>query len=215
METIIKICGLNSKAAVRAAIKNRASYVGFTFYYDSPRNITPELAVEIAQEVPPHVKRVAVTSNPNSKLLEKIFHVFKPDFLQLDDFSTPEEIKKIKSKYSIKVIKTIYVGDQDDLKTTQKYEDVADMFMFDCRHGNDLFVDLPDTVFDWSLLKKANINKPWILSGGLNKFNVKHAIRVSNASIINASATLENTPGNKDPKMIEAFMKSVREPSYR
>lgn len=214
METDIKICGLNSQEAVNAAVKNKANYIGCSLLNDSPRNITPELAKEITKNVPSYIKRVAVVAMPDNKLLDKIFQVFKPDYLQFDDFTPAEEIKKIKNKYKTKIIKTIYVSTDDDLKAISKYETVADMFLFDARHGNDLFVDQPDSVFDWSLLKKAKINKPWILSGGLNKFNAKHAARVSGASIINASSTLENTPGNKDPKMIEAFIKAVREPSY-
>ena len=211
----IKICGLTSMEAVNAAIKGKAKYIGCSFYNNSPRNISPETAAEITEFVPPSTNKVAVVSTPNFDLLDDIFYFFKPSFLQLDDFESPEKIKKIKAKYNCKVIKTIYVSYEDDLSIIKDYENVVDMFLFDSRHGNDLFVDLPESTFDWQILKKLETNRPWILSGGLNKFNVLHAARISGAKIVNASSTLESSPGIKDPKMIEAFIKAIRVEAYR
>ncbi len=215
MTVEIKICGLTSMESVNASVKGKAKYIGCSFYNNSPRNVTPEIAAEITEFVPPSIHKVAVTSTPDFSLLDDIFHFFKPAYLQLDDFESPERIKKIRNKYGCKIIKTIYVSYEDDLLVTQDYESVSDIFLFDSRHGNDLFVELPESTFDWQLLKKVNTNKPWILSGGLTKFNVQHAIRVSGAKIVNASSTLETSPGIKDPKLIEGFIKAVKVETYR
>ncbi len=215
MSIEVKICGLTSLEAVNTAIKSKAKYVGCSFYKNSPRNISPEFAAEITEFVPNSISKVAVTSAPEFDLLDDIFYFFKPTFLQLDDFESPERIKKIKNKYGCKIIKTIYISYEDDLLAIKDYEGVADMFLFDSRHGNDLFVELPESTFDWQLLKGLTTHKPWILSGGLNKFNVMHAARISGAKIVNASSTLESSPGIKDPRLIEAFIKAVKIESYR
>ena len=39
-----KICGVNSAAAVDAAVSGGAGFVGFVFYAPSPRALTPEAA---------------------------------------------------------------------------------------------------------------------------------------------------------------------------
>lgn len=211
----IKICGLTSLEAVNAAVKGNVKFVGCAFYHNSPRNISPEYAAQITEFVPPNIKKVANTSSPDDELLGEIFYHYKPDYIQFDDMESPDQIEKIKGKYKCKVIKTIYVSNEDDLKFMADYENVADIFLFDARHGNDLFIELPESTFDWQILKKYSISKPWILSGGLNKFNVLHAARVSGAKIVNVSSTLENTPGIKDIQLIDDFINTIKVESYR
>jgi phosphoribosylanthranilate isomerase len=159
--------------------------------------------------------KVANTSSPDTELLTDIMEHFKPDYIQLDDLEAVGEIEKIKKKFNCKIIKTIYVSHEDDLAKVDEYARVADMFLFDAPHGNDLFVEMPESTFDWQILKNKTIPKKWILSGGLNKFNVLHAARVSGAKIVNASSTLESTPGIKDVHLIEEFIRTIRVESYR
>lgn len=75
---------------------------------------------------------------------------------------------------------------------------------------NQLFIENADDTFNWSVLKDIEIKMPWILSGGLNKYNVQQALRSCRACNVNASSTLEITPGVKDSDLIEAFVKTVR-----
>ena len=36
----IKICGINDKLCMDAAIESKADYIGLVFYYKSPRNLS-------------------------------------------------------------------------------------------------------------------------------------------------------------------------------
>lgn len=210
----IKICGLTDKKAVDTCVKSKVNFIGCSFYKDSPRNVDPEYAAQITSQVPSQIQKVANCCNPSDALLNEIFNHFKPDYIQLDDLSHPDRSLEIKKKYRCKIIKTIYISVEEDVDACKKYLKSSDMFLFDARHRNEMFVELPDTVFDWNLLKSYNLDVPWILSGGLNRFNVQHAIRGSRAKFVNGSSTLENTPGIKDPKMIEEFIKAVRVKNY-
>ena len=40
-----KICGINSAAAMNAAVANGAAYVGLVFYPPSPRAVSTELII--------------------------------------------------------------------------------------------------------------------------------------------------------------------------
>lgn len=214
MSLSIKICGLTDKLSVETAVRLQVDYIGCSFYKDSPRNVDPAYAARIMEDVPSSIKKVATCSNPDNELLNNIFKYFKPDYIQLDDISKPERVAEIRTKFRTKIIKTIYISNEDDLDTCKKYITCSDMFLFDGRHRNDMYVELPDTVYDWSILKRYKLDVPWILSGGLNRFNVKHAARASKAKIINASASLESSPGVKDTRAIEEFVKAARVVSY-
>ena len=45
----VKICGLSTAQDVDAAVSAGADAVGFVFHAASPRNVTPEVAAELAQ----------------------------------------------------------------------------------------------------------------------------------------------------------------------
>ncbi len=213
MPVKIKICGLTSIEAVNVSIKNKVDYIGCVFYKYSPRNITAEYAAFITQDLPNRIKKIALVSYHHSNIKE-VLKYFKPDILQFHADDSPEEIVEIKSKFKLPIIKTIRVSTIEDLKVIDLYADVADMYLFESICGNPLSIDKPGRTFDWGLLKKFKINKPWFLSGSLDKYNVNYAIRVSGAKLINASVTLESSPGIKDANMVEGFINSIRNPNY-
>ena len=75
MSTLVKICGLNSAAAVRAAAA--ADFAGFIFYPPSPRYVEPEDAAALAARLPKTVKRVAVFVNPDDPTLNRVVRKLK------------------------------------------------------------------------------------------------------------------------------------------
>ena len=209
----IKICGLTNLEAVNAAVKNKVDYISCVFYKYSPRNITPQFAESITEEIPNRIRKIAVLSTYESNV-EDIIKYYKPEILQFHSDEEVKDILKIKSRFGLPIIKTIRVNRLEDFKLMDKYSEIADMYLFESYSDNNLYIDKPGSKFDWSLLKKVKIDKPWFLSGSLDKYNVNYARRVSGAVMINASVTLESSPGIKDPNMIEDFIKSVRNPNY-
>ena len=61
--------------------------------------------------------------------------------------------------------------------------------------------------FDWSLLSDLNINKPWFLSGGINKSNINKIKNYVNPNGIDLSSGVEEAPGIKNIKMINNLFK--------
>ena len=59
-----KICGVNSRAALDAAIAGGAGFVGFNFYPPSPRALTPEAAAALAAAVPSVIAKVGLRFAP-------------------------------------------------------------------------------------------------------------------------------------------------------
>ena len=60
--------------------------------------------------------------------------------------------------------------------------------------------------FDWKIMKDARLEKPWFLAGGLTPLNVKEAIQVSGADLLDVSSGVESRPGLKDPLLIAQFL---------
>ncbi|WP_438993930.1 phosphoribosylanthranilate isomerase, partial [Pseudemcibacter sp.] len=65
--------------------------------------------------------------------------------------------------------------------------------------------------FDWKLISGKKWNIPWMLSGGLDATNVKEAIKISGANIIDVSSGLEEEPGRKDIEKTRVFMEVIQD----
>ncbi len=209
-----KISGITSQEALNSCIKHRVDYIGVVFYDRSPRNMSFKHAKEFADLIPPTIKKVAVVVNPDKYQIKEIQKTLNPDYYQLDDEESYEQAEYLKSKYKVKLIKTIYIESNVDINLIKSYEPYVDGFLFESKSNNSFYVNQPENTFDWSLFKSITTQKFKILSGGLNKFNIANAIRISGACIINASSTLESSPGIKDVTLLEDFLRTVKTTGY-
>jgi len=205
----IKICGLTTGAAVRAAAG--ADFAGFVLYPPSPRNVTALEASKLAAKLASGVKRVAVMVDPDDATLRATFERFTPDFVQLHGSETPARVAAIRAAYGIPVIKAIPVRDAADLDAAGAYEDCAEWLMFDAKPPRaDSLPGGNAASFDWGLLRGRTWRRPWFLSGGLTPANVAAAIAATQPTGVDVSSALEVKPGHKDPAKIAAFIAAVR-----
>lgn len=210
MSVEVKICGLNSPEAVRAAAT--ADYAGFVFYGPSPRNLTPQQAATLAEELPARVKRVALVVDADDNLIRAVVDALHPDLLQLHGKETPERVAAIKQTFGLAAMKAIAVRAASDLAAVEAYAGVADMLLFDAKPP-----DRPGALpggnaasFDWTLLAGKRFARPWMLSGGLTAANVAEAVRISGTPAVDVSSGVEDRPGAKNPSKIKGFIDIVR-----
>lgn len=210
--TRAKICGLSTPDAVAAAIAGGAAFAGFIFFPRSPRNVTPELAAQLA---PParaaNVKVVAVTVDPTDAELDRIAAVLRPDFIQLHGHEDPARTAAISTRVKIPIIKVLSVSNAADLAPAAQYDDIAEHLMFDAKPPKDS--ELPGGVgasFDWTILSGRRFKRPHFLAGGLDPWNLAEAVRLSGAPLVDVSSGVERGPGLKDPALISAFLEAVR-----
>src|SRR3954471_17640952 len=131
MTVLVKICGLNSPAAVRAA--SAADFAGFIFFPPSPRYVEPDDAAELAAKLPKPVKRVAVLVDPDDAILNRVLGKLKPDVVQLHGRESPQRVATIKRHFNLPVIKAIPISEEDDLDAAKAYAGIADWLMFDAK----------------------------------------------------------------------------------
>jgi phosphoribosylanthranilate isomerase len=205
-----KISGITTKEALNICIKYRVDYIGMVFYENSPCNLSFRYAKEFAGIIPHTTKKVAVVVNPDLQLIKNIQSSFAPDYFQLDDGESPERLASLKCRYKLNIIKTIRLGSKFDEALIKSYDPYVDGYLFEAKANDNLYADQTENIFDWGLLNGFHTSKFWMLSGGINKFNVREAIRASGAKIVNASSTLENSPGIKDESILDEFLRLTR-----
>ena len=106
--------------------------------------------------------------------------------------------------------KAIALSGQEDLKLAHQYEGVADMLLFDsARAPGDTRPGGNARRFDHVLLGGENFSLPWLLSGGLNDENLMAAVTQSGAREVDVSSGVEQTPGHKDPVLIQKFLEQA------
>ncbi len=208
-----KICGINSKEALDAALHGGAAMVGFNFFPASPRAVTPEEAAALGARVGGRARRVGVFVEPGDETLERCLAVAGLDMIQLHGQEEPSRVAAIRQRVGLPVIKAIKVATAEDLDVTERYAGAVDRLLFDAKAPKSMTHALPGgnaVSFDWRLLSGRHWPHPWMLSGGLRLKNLDQAIEVSGATAVDVSSGVETRPGVKDPAMIAAFLERLR-----
>jgi phosphoribosylanthranilate isomerase len=191
--TFVKICGITDADAARAAVAAGANALGFVFAR-SPREVSAELARELAIDVPREVVRVAVFHHPARAHFERVLAVFAPDWVQtdaedLDTLAVPD------ATFALPVFRNGRVPAADALPPRVLFEGA--------RSGT-------GATADWAQARRLAAATEVVLAGGLTAANVAAAIDYIHPWGVDVSSGVERAPGRKDPDKIQAFVARVR-----
>ncbi len=204
----IKICGVKNKEIAQHAIDAGASFIGFIFYEKSHRNITIKNCEQILHEIEDLTIPVAVTVNPDDKLLDDLLRIgFQ--YIQLHGQETLEMVKRIKLEYDFKIIKASGISSSEDLDELIKYEPFVEYFLLDSPPQTNVQGGTGHR-FDWKIIENLSINKNFFLSGGLNKDNIISAINLKKTSYFDVSSGVEDSEGIKDKQLITEFIDKAK-----
>ena len=209
MTVRVKICGVNSRAALAAALAGGASHVGFVFYGPSPRALEAAAAATLAATVPAGVTRVGLTVDETDARIAALLAAVPLDMLQLHGDETPTRVGGLRRRFGLPVMKAIRVSGAADVEAAAAYGGAADWLLFDARPPRDMAGALPGgnaLAFDWRLIAGRRWPLPWMLSGGLNAGNLAEAVATTGATAVDVSSGVEDRPGVKNPAKIAAFL---------
>lgn len=210
MSVSVKICGINSRAALEAAVNNGARFIGFIFYPPSPRFVEPEDAARLAALVPSHVTKVGVFVDPDPMEIDEVLLQVPLDVLQLHGTESPRNMDELRQTFRLPVVKAIKIAETADVELARGFEGHVDYLMFDAKPPASQEGMLPGgnaLSFDWQLLAGQTWKTPWFLSGGLHAGNLAAAVRQSGAKLVDVSSGVELRPGLKDPDKIVEFLR--------
>lgn len=198
--TKIKICGITKLEDAILSAELGAWAIGFIFYPQSPRYITPEKAQKISEKMKEYgTKVIGVFVNETNENISRIAHIAKLDYVQLHGKESVSECNKLEIPF-IKNIRNI-----------NEINDYNNAFAF--------LVDASDaeawggtgTLADWDLAKKIKAqNRSLILSGGLSLSNIEKALIEVKPDFIDISSSLEISPGIKNHNLMKEFFQKIR-----
>jgi phosphoribosylanthranilate isomerase len=205
--TLVKICGINSPAALDAAVEAGADYVGFVFFQASPRYVTPAEAAALSmRHAAARPMRVGLFVNPGFEEIDAILQDVSLDVLQVH--GDPPLIEALRNRFGRPVWRQLGVAAAADFPGPAEY---ADGFVIEARPPAGATRPGGNAVLaDWPLLATMRLRKPWFLAGGLRPDNVAEALRVSGAPGVDVSSGVESAPGVKSPALIRAFVAAAR-----
>jgi phosphoribosylanthranilate isomerase len=206
----IKLCGITRPEALDAAILARADYVGFNFYAPSPRNLTLVNAAKLAAHAGSAIEKVGVFVDAEDQVIAEAAAAGKFDIVQLHGAETPERVAEVKARHGLPVWKALPVTAAKDVGLASAYKDVADFILFDAKTPKGALPGGMGLAFDWTLLAGYHGGLPWGLAGGLTPANVREAIAISHAGLVDTSSGIEASPGIKDVDKIAAFCQAAR-----
>ncbi|NLZ18544.1 MAG: phosphoribosylanthranilate isomerase [Desulfobulbaceae bacterium] len=210
----VKICGITRLGDALCAAEAGVDALGFIFHPKSPRNIVPASAKEIIAQLPPFVAAVGVFVNAGIDEAVAVIQECGLDYAQLHGEETPAYCQALRAAVpACKLIKALRVGGPEDITGSETgpadYASHVRAFLLDtyapAAHGG------TGTVFDWQLIGRLQLTKPFILAGGLHPGNVQTALEVSDAYGVDANSGLEDAPGIKNHALIRQFVGQVRE----
>ncbi len=209
----VKICGINSRPALAAAVDGGAAYIGLIFYPPSPRYVDIAQATALAAAVPDGITKVGLLVDADDTLIASLLARVPLDMLQLHGSESPARVAEIRSHFGRPVMKAVKIANADDVAGAEAYCGAADRLLFDAKPPKGMTGALPGgnaISFDWRLLAGRRWSLPWMLSGGLSVSNVAEAVAVSGTPAIDVSSGVEDRPGAKNPEKIRAFLKAAQ-----
>jgi len=206
----VKICGITSLEDAEQAVGAGADEIGLNFYKKSPRYIAPEAARDLVDHLSGYALKIGVFVNEPIARVVRTAQFVGLDGIQLhgdEDNHYVRDLRKRTDHFVIKAFRvspTFQISDAMDWDTTYA---LFDGYSPDERGGTgqkfdwenaavDIFLWFPDAAY---------------LAGGLTPENVAEAVRAVKPYAVDVASGVESSPGKKDPKKVEAFIKAAKE----
>jgi len=199
----IKICGLTNLDDASAAIDFGADALGFVFFKESPRNISPAKAAAIIARLPVFTTTVGVFVNEPKEEILKIVEQTGVSVIQLHGEEPPEACLLPK-----KVIKGIRIKSLESLEPLKRYQGHVSAFLLDTYAPH-----LPGgtgQTFNWDIALEAKSYGRIILAGGLTPENISEAIKTVRPYAVDVSSGVELEKGKKDHEKMKLFIERAK-----
>lgn len=199
----IKICGITNMEDAFAAAHCGADALGFIFFRNSPRYVSPEAAKAIIADLPEEIIRVGVFVNMDAGEVDGIREFCGLDLIQLHGDETPDYCRLFPPEV---LIKAVSPRSEADLRLLAAYPVRA--LLADYRAGSRYGgTGMPA---DWPLAAKMAKMRPLVLAGGLSTETVGPAIAAVAPLAVDINSGVERAPGEKDPEKMKAIVRIVR-----
>lgn len=192
---MVKICGITNLDDAKAAVGAGAGAIGFNFYHDSPRYVSPTGASLIASKLGADAIKVGVFVDATPDFVTKVAIQVGLDVAQLHGFAEALGIRKWRAARANESLEE-YIADES-----------IEALLVDT--PSDKLLGGTGETFDWSIVR--GLEKKIIVAGGLDESNVREAIGQARPWGVDACSRLEKSPGLKDHEKMKRFIEAALE----
>jgi phosphoribosylanthranilate isomerase len=197
----VKVCGLTVPEEARACAELGVWGIGVVLAAESPRRVDAARAAAVMAVVPDGVARVGVFVAPPTEEVAAVAALARLTHVQLHDGDAGE----VRRATGLPVIEAFRVSGREALRRAR--ESAADLVLLDAavpgRHGG------TGRSFDWDLLEREPLERPFVLAGGLRPDTVAGAVTRLRPAVVDVSSGVESSPGRKDAGLVRAFVAAV------
>ena len=202
MRPRIKFCGITRRVDLEAAAAAGADAIGVILVAGTPRSVDLARARDVLRSAPPFLARVGVFADEDPIRIRRIREDLGLTAVQLHGSESPGHCAAVGGIR----IKTLRVREDWSPASMEPYE--VEAFLLEAPvHGA---LGGGGVAFDWSRLAGRSFNRRIIVAGGLTPHNVAEAVRLLRPYAVDVSSGVEQSPGVKDPALMQAFVQAVR-----
>lgn len=208
----IKVCSLTQMEQIEALDEMGVEFAGFMFYPKSPRFIGNLLNPEDVRKARWRINKVGVFVNATYEEVMRSVDAYGLHMVQLHGDETPKFCERISEQ--LETIKAFRVGPDENIEwKVRNYSGACDLYLFDTagvHYGG------TGKKFDWQVLNDLQINKPFILSGGIGPEDPENLHRFQMGGkgnklfAIDVNSKFEIRPGVKDLDLLRPFVEAVK-----
>lgn len=204
----IKVCGMRETENIRQLEKLHPDYIGFIFYPASKR-FAGAIDADIVSAISGKIKKTGVFVNASAVEIKEKISAYNLNAVQLHGNESASFCFQIKQA-GVEVIKAFGINYDFDFDNLNPYADAVDFFLFDTKTS---IYGGSGKVFNWHILKRYALNKPYFLSGGLSLKNLQEVKNIDDCRLyaLDLNSCFETAPGLKDLNMLREAFEKIRE----
>jgi len=198
----VKICGITRWEDAKLAADLGATLLGFIFWRNSPRFVTPSFVQTITRRLPSNIGTVGVFVDTPLQEIEQIAEHVQLSAVQLYGGHSISAAANLRCQ----LIKAVGVEGESAIK---EIDSIPKRITLLLDAHDPVKVGGTGRVIDWAVAATVAKSRQIYLAGGLNAVNVRDAVRKVRPYGIDVSSGVERVPGEKDPDALRAFFREA------
>lgn len=205
----IKVCGITQLKQLKQLDALDVEFAGLNFSKSSKRYMGDAITPAEMQDADFDIKKTGVFVNQDYDEIMELADAYELDIIQLHGEESVQLCKKLSKENEL--IKTFHIGENftGDLDEMLKpYDEVCDYYLFDYKDA-DAVKGGSGKKFDWSVLLKYKIEKPFFIAGGISLEDAPLLKKFDHPDFFAAdiNSAFETAPGIKDLVKVLLFKK--------
>ncbi|NOT52188.1 MAG: phosphoribosylanthranilate isomerase [Chitinophagaceae bacterium] len=206
----IKVSGITEMKQLQQLDGLDIDFAGLIFHKGSSRYAGDKLNGKEVKKADLDIKKVGIFHNPELIHVLDAIDEYGLEVVQLYGEESPEMCEDLSAE--VEVIKAFVLAGKEKIdKLIAPYDAVCDYYLFDTTGLAESLGGI-EQQFDWGILSKAKIEKPFFLCGGIGVGDVAKikAFRHPDLFGVDINHKFETAPGIKDMSKILQFKVAMK-----